>query len=188
LKFGGEDSERQRLGLSGKGGYGNIPNPHVQSPFSPRQLHAHAYFLYLNELHDTINFFWYNVNGIKSIMKAVSVILCSLASLMSLSNALIPPVELQQPLGANPDVISAPKNRPNIVFILSDDQDLQLDSISYMPFLNRHLGKQGTFYKNHFVPTAICCPARVTLWTGRYAHNTNVTDVRPPYGEVLFRT
>lgn len=29
---------------------------------------------------------------------------------------------------------------------------------------------------------AICCPSRVNLWTGQLAHNTNVTDVTPPYG------
>ena len=71
---------------------------------------------------------------------------------------------------------------PNIVFILTDDQDLQLDSLSYMPSTIKHLQKKGTFYRNHFVNTALCCPSRVSLWTGRYAHNTNVTDVKPPYG------
>lgn len=30
---------------------------------------------------------------------------------------------------------------------------------------------------------AICCPSRVTLWTGQLAHNTNVTNVNPPWGE-----
>ena len=77
---------------------------------------------------------------------------------------------------------SAEPTRPNIIFILVDDQDLQLESLSYMPLLDKHLAKKGTFFKNHFAPTAICCPARVSIWTGRFAHNTNVTDVNPPYG------
>ncbi|KAI3325333.1 arylsulfatase-like protein [Xylariaceae sp. AK1471] len=72
--------------------------------------------------------------------------------------------------------------RPNIVFILTDDQDLHMQSLDYMPLLKKHLLDQGTFYKRHFCTTAVCCPARVTLWTGRAAHNTNVTDVNPPYG------
>ncbi|KAE8450080.1 hypothetical protein EG329_006861 [Mollisiaceae sp. DMI_Dod_QoI] len=72
--------------------------------------------------------------------------------------------------------------RPNIVVILTDDQDLHMDSISYMPLLKKHVIDQGTFYKSHYCTTAICCPSRVTLWTGRNAHNTNVTDVFPPYG------
>ena len=73
----------------------------------------------------------------------------------------------------------------NIVFILTDDQDAALDSISYMPRLNKHLIKKGTSFVNHFTTTAICCPSRVALWTGKQPHNTNVTDVNPPYGEYL---
>ncbi|KAJ9492394.1 hypothetical protein VN97_g828 [Penicillium thymicola] len=72
--------------------------------------------------------------------------------------------------------------KPNILFVITDDQDLQLDSISYTPLITKHVRDQGTFFRNHFVTTALCCPSRVSLWTGRQAHNTNVTDVHPPYG------
>jgi len=72
--------------------------------------------------------------------------------------------------------------RPNIVVILTDDQDLHMQSVEYMPLLKKHIIDHGTFYKRHYCSTAICCPSRVTLWTGRNAHNTNVTDVFPPYG------
>ncbi|KAL3475985.1 alkaline-phosphatase-like protein [Aspergillus californicus] len=72
--------------------------------------------------------------------------------------------------------------RPNILFVISDDQDLGLGSISYTPLITKHIRNQGTFFRNHFVTTALCCPSRVSLWTGRQAHNTNVTDVSPPYG------
>lgn len=73
----------------------------------------------------------------------------------------------------------------NIVFILTDDQDAVLESVSYMPRLNKHLVEKGTSFVNHFTTTAICCPARVSLWTGKQPHNTNVTDVNPPYGMSL---
>lgn len=86
----------------------------------------------------------------------------------------------QQVLGTGPK-----DSRPNIIFILVDDQDLLLDSVSYMPNLNKHLTQEGTFYRNHFVTTALCCPSRVSLLTGRLAHNTNVTDVNPPYGRQI---
>lgn len=69
-----------------------------------------------------------------------------------------------------------------MVFILSDDQDAALDSVAYMPLLQQYLGAQGTTYTNHFTTTAVCCPSRVSLWTGKQPHNTNVTDVNPPYG------
>ncbi|APA06985.1 hypothetical protein sscle_02g017550 [Sclerotinia sclerotiorum 1980 UF-70] len=72
--------------------------------------------------------------------------------------------------------------RPNIVLVLTDDQDLHLQSVDYMPLLKKHIIDQGTFFKRHYCTTAICCPSRVTLWTGKNAHNTNVTDVAPPYG------
>lgn len=72
--------------------------------------------------------------------------------------------------------------KPNVVFILTDDQDLHLDSLSYMPYLKQHLLDQGTFFRRHYCTIALCCPSRVSLWTGRAAHNTNVTDVNPPYG------
>ncbi|CZR67236.1 related to arylsulfatase [Phialocephala subalpina] len=72
--------------------------------------------------------------------------------------------------------------RPNIIFLLTDDQDLHLESLNYMPLLKKHLLNEGTFYTKHYCTIALCCPARVTLWTGKAAHNTNVTDVNPPYG------
>ncbi|KAI2602206.1 alkaline-phosphatase-like protein [Hypoxylon sp. NC1633] len=71
---------------------------------------------------------------------------------------------------------------PNIVFILTDDQDLHMNSLDYMPFVQKHLLDHGTLFRRHFCTTALCCPSRVSLWTGKAAHNTNVTNVLPPYG------
>jgi len=73
--------------------------------------------------------------------------------------------------------------RPNIVFILTDDQDIKLNSLDYVPLIKKHLLDRGTLYKKHFCTTALCCPSRVSLWTGKLAHNTNVTDVNPPHGK-----
>ena len=75
---------------------------------------------------------------------------------------------------------------PNIVLILTDDQDLHMNSLEYMPLLKKHIIDKGTYFKRHYCSTAICCPSRVTLWTGRNAHNTNVTHVVPPYGEFAY--
>lgn len=87
----------------------------------------------------------------------------------------------QQPL-----LIHNLKKQPNIVFILTDDQDLHMDSLSYMPQLKKHISDQGTTFENHYCTVALCCPSRVSLWTGKAAHNTNVTDVNPPYGMRAF--
>lgn len=54
---------------------------------------------------------------------------------------------------------------------------------TYMPRVQKYVIDEGTLFKNHFCTVALCCPSRVNLWTGRAAHNTNVTDIFPPYGE-----
>lgn len=77
---------------------------------------------------------------------------------------------------------------PNIVVILTDDQDLQLDSMDYMQGVKTHLTDQGMWFNHHFATVSLCCPSRVNMWTGKAAHNTNVTDLAPPYGrtQILF--
>lgn len=76
-------------------------------------------------------------------------------------------------------------DRPNVVFILTDDQDAHLGSLEYMPFVRKHLLNEGTYFNKHYCTTAVCCPSRVTLWTGKASHNTNITDVNPPYGQSM---
>ncbi|KAL2819851.1 Six-hairpin glycosidase-like protein [Aspergillus cavernicola] len=78
--------------------------------------------------------------------------------------------------------LSEARSRPNFLFVFTDDQDLTMDSVDYMPHVLSHIRDKGIDFTNHFVTTALCCPSRVSLWTGRQAHNTNVTDVNPPYG------
>ncbi|KAI0016854.1 alkaline-phosphatase-like protein [Xylariomycetidae sp. FL0641] len=73
-------------------------------------------------------------------------------------------------------------HRPNIVLVLTDDLDQQLRSMDYMPLVKKHLVERGTFYRRHYCTTALCCPSRVSLLTGKAAHNTNVTDVKAPWG------
>ncbi len=90
----------------------------------------------------------------------------------------------QRPLGLSSEWgPNAEGKKPNIVFVLTDDQDLHMNSLDYVPLIKKHLINEGTLYKRHYCTTAICCPARVSLLTGRLAHNTNVTDVNPPHGE-----
>lgn len=78
---------------------------------------------------------------------------------------------------------SSRDGKPNFVFIITDDQDLHLGSMDYMPLTRKHLGKQCSFYSKHYCTISICCPSRVSLLTGKAAHNTNVTDVSPPHGK-----
>ena len=73
--------------------------------------------------------------------------------------------------------------KPNIVFILTDDQDKHLDSMDYMKSVQKHLVAEGTSFERHYCTVALCCPSRVNLLTGRLAHNTKVTDLRLPFGK-----
>lgn len=73
--------------------------------------------------------------------------------------------------------------KPNVVFILTDDQDNQEDSLRYMQTVKSELMEKGTVFDRHYCTVALCCPSRVNLLTGRMAHNTKVTDLKLPFGE-----
>lgn len=73
-------------------------------------------------------------------------------------------------------------SQPNIVFLFTDDQDVHMNSLDYMPLLKQYITDQGTAFPHHYCTVSLCCPSRASLWTGKAAHNTNVTDLSPPYG------
>ncbi len=75
-----------------------------------------------------------------------------------------------------------PANRPNIVFILTDDQDLLLGTINYMPHLAANVASQGVTFSQFSAPTSLCTPSRAVLLTGRYAHNNGIVQNVPPIG------
>jgi len=78
---------------------------------------------------------------------------------------------------AGPTIAQGTSQKPNIIFILTDDQDRRMNSLDHMQKVQNLLIDQGTLYTRHYAPTALCCPARVSIWTGLHAHNHNVTDV-----------
>jgi len=70
--------------------------------------------------------------------------------------------------------------RPNIIFILTDDQPYH--TVQYMPTVRDILIKQGVNFENGFITTPLCCPSRVSILTGEYAHNHKVYTDRMPLG------
>ena len=72
--------------------------------------------------------------------------------------------------------------KPNFVIIMTDDQDKLLKSVDYQPAVQKHFVEQGLTFEKHFCTQAQCCPSRVSYLTGLHGHNTNVTDVNPPWG------
>jgi N-acetylglucosamine-6-sulfatase len=70
--------------------------------------------------------------------------------------------------------------QPNIVFIMSDDQDIE--TMQYMPRVQELLATQGVTFENSFVTEPQCCPSNVTALTGQYAHNHGVLNNLYPTG------
>eukprot|EP01083_Nonionella_stella_P111184 326010_1 len=68
-------------------------------------------------------------------------------------------------------------SRPNFVFVLTDDQDLLFDSMSYMPFTKRFFEQNGVTFSNSFISTPICCPSRTESITGRGFQNIRQNKV-----------
>lgn len=64
--------------------------------------------------------------------------------------------------------------RPNIVFILTDDQRYDTVTPQFMPNVWSQLVEHGLYFKNGFVTRSECCPSRASILTGQYAHNHGV--------------
>ena len=60
---------------------------------------------------------------------------------------------------------------PNIVYIMTDDQDLELGGLTPMPKTRRLLGDQGATGEAFYIATPICCPSRTETLSGRLYHN-----------------
>lgn len=77
---------------------------------------------------------------------------------------------------------TCPLAQPNIVVLLSDDQDRRLGSLDYQSAVQRELIAKGTEFVNHYATVAQCCPSRASLFRGQAGHNTNITHVSAPGG------
>ncbi len=70
--------------------------------------------------------------------------------------------------------------RPNIIFIMSDDHAYQAIS-AYGSVLNKtpnidRLAQEGMIFQHAFVTNSICAPCRAVILTGKYSHLNGVLD------------
>jgi len=74
---------------------------------------------------------------------------------------------------------AAENRRPDIVFIMTDDQSFDaLDGSGRFPFFRMpsvdRLAEKGVRFSDAFVTTSICSPSRASCLTGLYSHKTGV--------------
>jgi N-acetylglucosamine-6-sulfatase len=78
---------------------------------------------------------------------------------------------------SSPDKHGAPRpvirtdNRPNIVFVLTDD--LATNLVPYLPHVEA-LARAGASFRNYFVTDSLCCPSRASIFTGLFPHDDGV--------------
>lgn len=77
---------------------------------------------------------------------------------------------------------SLPPEPPNIILIVTDDQDLRSFRGEVMPATRKVIADKGTIFKNAIATTPQCCPSRASLITGQYAHNHRVFSNQLGYG------
>src|SRR5258708_2627039 len=73
-----------------------------------------------------------------------------------------------------------PADKPNIVFILTDDQRWNAlgclgDRVIKTPNVDR-LAARGVIFRNHFVTTSICSVSRASIFSGQYARRHKIVD------------
>jgi N-acetylglucosamine-6-sulfatase len=78
-------------------------------------------------------------------------------------------------------------DRPNIVFIMTDDLDER--SMEKLGGIRNIMGSNGTTFQNAYVTYSLCCPSRATILRGQYPHNHDIVgNVQPLGGEAKFRS
>lgn len=103
---------------------------------------------------------------------------------------------LQQSLAATalactPALSAAESKRPNLVFILTDDQRFDMlgcmgNPIIQTPNLDQ-LAQHGSLFTNNFCTTSICMSSRASILTGLHERSHAITDFKKPMPDEKFR-
>jgi arylsulfatase A-like enzyme len=74
-----------------------------------------------------------------------------------------------------PASVAAQESRPNVLVIMTDDQRFTAEGYQLMPRLMTRVREGGIWFRNAVSTTPLCCPSRVSTFTGQYAHNHKIT-------------
>jgi N-acetylglucosamine-6-sulfatase len=73
--------------------------------------------------------------------------------------------------GSPPTGPAVSVRQPNIVFVLTDDESMNL--LRFMPHVLA-MQRAGLTFTNYFVSDSLCCPSRGSIFTGNFPHDTHV--------------
>ena len=77
-----------------------------------------------------------------------------------------------EPAGA----LAVPPARPNILILLCDQLSEKAFGAELAPWISKPnldgIRRRGVIFENAFTACPLCLPARASLWTGRYPHET----------------
>jgi N-acetylglucosamine-6-sulfatase len=87
-----------------------------------------------------------------------------------------PPTPPPTPYPYPPVPLPALGFQPNIVLVLTDDQDAEIGGMDPLPMTRALLGGEGgkgggATLGSYYINTPVCCPSRSEYFSGRYHHN-----------------
>lgn len=115
------------------------------------------------------------------------------AALLGLLCALVAGVTVAGAAPGDEPPLNPSSEPPSFVVIQTDDQTLDglyarfsaypgAPETRAMPNTLDLIGKRGMTFNRYYVPYPLCCPSRVSLMTGRYAHSNGVRGNNQPNG------
>ncbi|MDP8242816.1 MAG: sulfatase [Candidatus Hinthialibacter antarcticus] len=91
----------------------------------------------------------------------------------------------------SPALFAAETKRPNLVFILTDDQRFDMLGCMGNPVIQTPtidaLASRGALFTNNFCTTSICMSSRASILTGLYERSHAITDFSKPMPNEKFR-
>jgi len=117
---------------------------------------------------------------VRSGTTALIVLLLAASGVTLAEEATTMPSTVQAVAGPPATVRSEGAERPNIVFVMTDD--MREDDLRSMRRTRELLADRGIDFTDAISPHPLCCPARAQLVTGQYAQNNGVQHNAGPFG------
>jgi hypothetical protein len=92
-------------------------------------------------------------------------------------------LQLNVPAARSEEYTTQISRRPNILFVMTDDQPIK-DTMIAMPEIRERVRDRGMTLPNAYVSESLCCPSRASILRAQYPHNTGVMRNGPPDGGV----